>query len=90
MYYAGSSGRDKFMENYLSDVLYQLIENASQHKREANTEFKMGVLQGYHEAISRLLNEAEAFDITEQLPKNLQDYCPDDLFDDSKDGNVGS
>jgi hypothetical protein len=76
------------MENYLSDVLYQLIESASLVKQEANTDFKMGVLQGYYEAISRLLNEAEAFDITEQLPKNLQDYCPEDLFDKDKDGNV--
>lgn len=45
------------MENYLRDVLYELIEEASLRKQEiaslrmqeTDTEFEMGILQGYYE-----------------------------------------
>lgn len=76
------------MENYLIDVLYQLIEDAATLKRDAKTEFEKGRLTGYYQAISRLLNQAEVFDVAKNLPLNLREYCAEDLFDEDKDGNV--
>lgn len=51
------------MENYLADVLDQLINEGLQIKR-GDSEFEAGRLQGYYEIVSRLLNQAEAFGLS--------------------------
>jgi hypothetical protein len=66
------------MENYLMDVLDQLIETASQIK--ADSEFESGRLHGYYETISKLLNQAESFGLSEKLPERLRNYRSEDLL----------
>ncbi len=76
------------MEDYLRDVLYQLIEDAASLKRSASSEFEKGVLTGYYQVIARLLNQAEVFGVAHRLPEELRSYCPEDLFDENKDGRI--
>ena len=70
---------------YLTDVLDQLIEDARSLQREARDEFKIGQLFGYYFTISRLLNQAEVFDIEHQLPERLREFNPESLLELPKD-----
>ncbi len=66
------------MENYLEDLLTQLIDEAKELKETANSEFEKGKLIGYYDAISKILNQAEAFGIN--LPAKWIKYNPEDLL----------
>ncbi|MGB4838194.1 MAG: hypothetical protein WBP08_04295 [Saprospiraceae bacterium] len=68
------------MENYIEDILGQLIEEANDLKRVAITEFDIGILHGYYRAISILLNQAESFGIIDKLPSKLRDFKPEELI----------
>ncbi len=67
-------------DNFLADVLNQLIDDASELKLNAETEFQAGMLTAYYQVISKLLNQAEAFGMMEGLPEDLRDYEPEALL----------
>jgi len=73
------------MENYIEDVLSQLIEEAYELKKNAKNEFDLGGVFGYYRSISSLLNQAEAFGVGDKLPPKLRNFNPEDLI--SKIGN---
>lgn len=68
------------MENYLEDIISQLIEEALELKKNSNDEFERGKLFGYYEVISRLLNQAEAFGISDKIPPKWRDFNPEELL----------
>lgn len=68
------------MENYLKDVINQLIEDALELKKNANDEFEKGKLFGYYETISKLLNQAEAFGISDKVPLKWRNFLPEELL----------
>lgn len=68
------------MENYIEEILTQLIEEALEIKEKANDDFEKGKLLGYYNAISKILNQAEAFGISDKLPSRLRDYNAEDLL----------
>lgn len=68
------------MENFIEEVLTQLIEEAFELKANAIHDFEKGKLFGYYTTISKILNQAEAFDVFDKLPKELQDFNPEDLL----------
>lgn len=70
----------KKMEYYLEDTLNQLIDKAIEIREGPNSEFNRGILFGYYETISKLLNQAEAFGISHQLPEKVRDFNPEDLL----------
>jgi hypothetical protein len=70
------------MENYIEDVLNQLIEEASEIKRSASNEFEKGKLFGYYECISKLLSQAVAFSFFDKLPSHLKDFKPEGLLEE--------
>ena len=67
------------MENFIKDILNQLIEEANDIK--ASDDFEKGKLFGYYLAISNILNQSEAFDVLDKLPKNLREYKPECLLE---------
>lgn len=69
------------MENYLEDIISQLIEEALWLKKNSNDEFDRGKLFGYYEVISRLLNQSEAFGINDKVPSKWRDFNPENLLD---------
>ncbi|MCI0445114.1 hypothetical protein L0152_18135 [bacterium] len=71
----------KVLENYIEDSLNQLIEEALELKENADTEFDMGKLFGYYEIILKLLNQAEAFGISNKLPVKAREFNPEVLLD---------
>ena len=68
------------MENFIKDLLTQLIEEAFELKANAIDDFEKGNLFGYYTSISKILNQAEAFGVFDKLPKNLQEFSPEDLL----------
>jgi len=68
------------MENYLEDIVSQLIEEALELKKNSNNEFEKGKLFGYYEIISRLLNQAEAFGISDKLSPKWRNYNVEELL----------
>lgn len=68
------------MENYLDDLLNQLLEEALKLKEYANDDFEKGKLFGYYETISKILNQAEAFGISDKLHLRWRDFNPEDLL----------
>lgn len=68
------------MKNYLEDLLTQLIEEALEIKTNATADFEKGVLFGYYESISKILNLAEAFGIADELSDKLRKFKPEDLL----------
>lgn len=71
------------MENLIEEILTQLIEEAFELKANAIDDFEKGKLFGYYTSISKILNQAEAFGISNKLSKKLQDFNPEDLFSES-------
>ncbi len=69
------------MHDYLTDVLNQLIEEAIELKSQPQSEFEEGLLTGYYRAISKLLNQAEAFGIAKFLPSDLRQYDVEKLLE---------
>lgn len=70
------------MENFIEDVLTQLIEEANEIKASASDEFEKGKLFGYYHSISNILNQAVAFGVFDKLSKNLQEYNPESLLNE--------
>lgn len=70
------------MEYFIEDILNQLIEEALELKGNATDDFQKGKLFGYYETIQRILNQAEAFGISNKLPLKLQDFNLEDLIND--------
>ncbi|MDR1199323.1 MAG: hypothetical protein LBK94_10015 [Prevotellaceae bacterium] len=70
----------KAIEYYLEDVLRQLLDEALEEKKNANSEFDNGVLVGYYRIILRFLNQAKAFGIFDKLPERLQKFNPEELI----------
>lgn len=68
---------------YLNDTIRQLIDLAKAIKE--TDDYNQGILYGYYASISRLLNQAEAFDIIGNLDKDIQDYNPEKLFSKKED-----
>jgi len=70
---------------YLNDTIRQLIDLAKEVKE--TDDYNQGILYGYYASISRLLNQAEAFDIIENLDKDIQNFKPEKLFSKNEDEN---
>lgn len=70
----------KALENYIEDSLNQLIDEALDLREIAKTEFDKGKLFGYYETISKLLNQAEAFDISDRLSETVREFNPESLL----------
>ena len=58
------------------------IEEAFELKKNSTNEFNKGKLFGYYLIISKLLNQAEAFGISNKIPSQWQNFNPDELLDD--------
>jgi hypothetical protein len=69
------------MENFIEEVLTQVIEEAIEIKSIASDEFEKGRLFGYIRIISKILNQAEAFGVFDKLPKNIQEFIPESLLE---------
>ena len=69
------------MEYYIEDIISQLIDQAFILKEKTNNEFEKGKLFGYYEIISILLNQAEAFGITDKIPLKWRDFKPEELLE---------
>lgn len=72
------------MENFIEDILNQLIEEANTIKVNASDDFEKGKLFGYYHAISNILSQAIAFGVFDKLPKDLQEFNPEDLLGEIK------
>jgi hypothetical protein len=70
------------MENFIEDILNQLIEEANEIKVNASDDFEKGKLFGYYFTISNILSQAVAFDVLDKLPKNLQEFNPESLLNE--------
>lgn len=70
---------------YLNDTIHQLIDLANEIKDK--DAYNQGILYGYYASLSRLLNQAEAFDIIKALDKDIQEYNPEILFSKTSEGN---
>ncbi|MFA7285690.1 MAG: hypothetical protein WC011_02490 [Candidatus Paceibacterota bacterium] len=68
------------MENYIEDVVNQLIEDALEVKSKAVDDSTKGVLLGYYLCISSILNQATAFGVHDKLSKKLQEFVPESLI----------
>ncbi|WP_158861004.1 hypothetical protein [Lunatibacter salilacus] len=67
--------------NYIEDSLNQLIDQALELRENGDNEFDKGRLYGYYEIISKLLNQAEAFDISKMLSLKVREFNPESLLD---------
>tara|TARA_B100000809_G_C14932467_1_gene457385 strand:+ start:120 stop:329 length:210 start_codon:yes stop_codon:yes gene_type:complete len=69
------------MKNYLEDVLTELIREAQLIKSIDNkSDFEMGRLTGYYEIISVMLNQIEAFNLTNQISNKITDFNAEELI----------
>lgn len=69
------------MENYIEDILNQLIEEAKEIK--PIDDFEKGKLFGYYFSISKILTQALSFGVLDKLPKNLREFNPETLLNES-------
>ncbi len=70
------------MENFIEEILDQLIREANEIKTSASDDFEKGKLFGYYETISKILNQAEGFGVFDKLPKSLQEFKPESLLEE--------
>lgn len=70
----------KTMEYYITDTLNQLLDEAIEIKKNINSEFEKGKLVAYYEIISRLLNQAEAFGISDKLTERVRNFNLESLL----------
>jgi len=70
----------KTMEYYITDTLNQLLDEAIEIKKNINSEFEKGKLLAYYEIISRLLNQAEAFGISDKLTERVRNFNLESLL----------
>lgn len=68
------------MIDYLNDTLLILISRAEEHLSGRRTELEIGILQGYYESISILLNQACSFQLYEDLRPEIQEYKLENLI----------
>lgn len=68
------------MENIIEEILSQLIEEATDLKSNTGDDFEVGKLFGYFIAISKILNQAEAFGLIDKLPTSLSEFNPESLL----------
>ena len=68
------------MENFTEEILTQLIEDAFELKASVTTDFERGILYGYYNTITKILNQAEAFGVFDKLPDDLKSFLPEDLL----------
>jgi len=66
--------------NYLNDVFDQLVEESLELKEKANDEFQKGKLFAYYEILTKLLNQAEAFGLANQIDKKWRNFNLEDLL----------
>jgi hypothetical protein len=71
------------MENYIEDILKQLIQDAKEIK--PIDDFEKGKLFGYYFSISIILSQAASFGVLDKLPKNLRDFSPESLLVETTD-----
>jgi hypothetical protein len=62
----------------LNDCIHQQIERANDVDLKDN--FNEGIRFGFYSSISHLLNQAEAFQIINQLDKDIQEFVPEILL----------
>lgn len=65
--------------NYLIDSLRNIIDRSIKVD-PTKDEFNKGVQFGYYEVLSHLFNQAENFDILEDLGEYLKNFNPDDIL----------
>ena len=70
----------KTMEYYITDTLNKLLDEAIVIKKNINSEFEKGKLLAYYEIISRLLNQAEAFGISDKLTERVRNFNLESLL----------
>ena len=68
------------MENFIEEILTQLIEDALELKTNAVTDFEKGKIFGFYTSISKILNQVDAFGMTDKLPESLCEFNPEDLL----------
>jgi hypothetical protein len=68
------------MEHYLEDIINQLIEEALALKEKPEGEFERGKLFAYYEIITLVLNQVEAFGISDKLPAKWRDFNTEELL----------
>jgi len=70
------------MENFIEEILSQLIAEANEIKANASDDFEKGKLFGYYESISKLLTLSEVFSVFDKLPVYLQEFEPESLLNE--------
>jgi hypothetical protein len=69
------------MKNYLEDVLTELIREAQLLKSIDNkSDFEISRSTGYYEIISKMLNQIESFNLTNQISNKITDFNPEELI----------
>ncbi|WP_316634677.1 hypothetical protein [uncultured Flavobacterium sp.] len=63
---------------YLNDSIKELIRLAQETKK--GDLFNDGILFGYYSSISLLLNQAESFNISNQLDGEIKNFNPETLL----------
>jgi hypothetical protein len=69
------------MENFIEDILNQLIEEAKEIK--AIDDFEKGKLFGYYFSISNILSQAVSFGVIDKLSKKLREFNPESLLNET-------
>ena len=69
------------MENFIEDILNQLIEEANEIK--PIDDFEKGKLFGYYFSISNILNQAESFGVINKLSDKLREFKPESLLNET-------
>lgn len=65
---------------FIEDFLSQLIDEAIEAKKDAETEFGQGRLIGYYGSILSALNRADSFGILDEMPEKIREFNPEDLL----------
>jgi hypothetical protein len=68
------------IDNFIEEILIQLIEEANKIRINASDDFETGKLFGYYFAISKIMNQAETFGVFDKLPESLQTFEPESLL----------
>lgn len=71
----------KTIEHFIEDTLNQLLEEAIETKSETENEFNKGKLFGYYETISKLMNQLDAFGLSDLVPERIRYYDLESLIE---------
>jgi hypothetical protein len=69
------------MENFIEDILNQLIDEAKAIK--PIDDFEKGKLFGYYFSISNILSQAVSFGVIDKLPVKLREFNPESLLNET-------